>query len=122
MGSYEGGGREIIMKLLIAGSRSITDFDLAPYIPQNVTEIISGGADGIDTLAEKYADKHRISKHIILPEYSKYGKAAPKLRNRVMVDLADAVLVIWDRKSKGTYSTLIYAQEKGKDLTIISVS
>ena len=33
------------MKLLIAGSRSITDFDLAPHISDGVTEIISGGAD-----------------------------------------------------------------------------
>ena len=39
------------MKLLIAGSRSITDFDLAPHIPDDVDEIISGGANGIDTLA-----------------------------------------------------------------------
>ncbi len=110
------------MKLLIAGSRSITDFDLAPYIPEDVTEIISGGADGIDTLAEKYADEHRISKHIILPEYSKYGKAAPILRNRVMVDLADAILVIWDGKSRGTRSTVNYAKEKGKNLTVINIS
>ena len=110
------------MKLLIAGSRSITDFDLTPYIPDDVTEIISGGADGIDTLAEKYADEHKLSKHILRPEYSKYGKAAPILRNHVMVDLADAVLVIWDGKSRGTRSTVNYAKEKGKDLTLIDLS
>ena len=110
------------MKLLIAGSRSITDFDLAPYIPEDVIEIISGGADGIDTLAEKYADEHKLSKHILRPEYSKYGKAAPILRNHVMVDLADAVLVIWDGKSRGTRSTVNYAKEKGKDLTLINLS
>ena len=110
------------MKLLIAGSRSITDFDLTPYIPDDVTEIISGGADGIDTLAEKYADEHKLSKHILRPEYSKYGKAAPILRNHVMVDLADAVLVIWDGKSRGTRSTVNYAKEKGKDLTLININ
>lgn len=110
------------MKLLIAGSRSITDFDLAPYVPEDVTEIISGGAKGIDTLAEKYADEHRISKHIILPEYNKYGKAAPILRNRAMVDICDAVLVIWDGRSKGTLSTVNYANEKGKNITLINIS
>lgn len=31
------------MKLLIAGSRGITDFDLAPYIPDGTDAIISGG-------------------------------------------------------------------------------
>ena len=110
------------MKLLIAGSRSIVNFDLASYIPQGVTEIISGGANGIDTIAEKYADTHRISKHIILPEYNKYGKAAPILRNRVMVELCDTALIIWDGKSKGTLSTINYAKEKGKNIITITVS
>lgn len=32
------------MKLLIVGSRSITDFDLSPYISSDVDTVISGGA------------------------------------------------------------------------------
>ncbi len=50
------------MKLLIAGSRSITDFDLSPYISADVDTVISGGVGGIDSLAEQYADLHRLSK------------------------------------------------------------
>ena len=50
------------MKLLIAGSRSILNFDLTPYIPENVEVIISGGAKGLDQLAEKYAGKIDIYK------------------------------------------------------------
>ena len=42
------------MKLLIIGSRSITDFDLSPYIQPEVDVIISGGANGVDSLAERY--------------------------------------------------------------------
>ena len=49
------------MKLLIVGSRSITDFDLSAYISAEVDTVISGGAIGIDSLAERYADLHRIS-------------------------------------------------------------
>lgn len=56
------------MKLLIAGSRSITNFDISPYIPPDTDLIISGGAGGVDTLAESYADKHRISKLILRPQ------------------------------------------------------
>lgn len=84
------------MKLLIAGSRSINDFDLSPYISSDVDVIISGGAGGIDTLAEQYADAHRISKYILRPKYNLYGKAAPLKRNEEMIKMADMVLVIWD--------------------------
>lgn len=109
------------MKLLIAGSRNITEFDLAPYIPEGVTTIISGGAKGIDTLAEEYADKYGIDKIIIRPEYEKYGKGAPIKRNFQMVDMADAVLCIWNGISKGTKSTIEYAKRCRKDVYIIDV-
>ena len=102
------------MKLLIAGSISITDFDLNGHISDDVDLIISGGAKGIDTLAEQYADKNGIEKLIIRPKYEKYGRAAPIRRNEEMVDISDAVLAIWDGKSRATAYTLEYAREKGK--------
>ena len=107
------------MKLLIAGSRSITDFDLAPYIPDGTDLIISGGANGIDALAEKYADKKKISKLIVRPRYDLYGKAAPIKRNETMVELADTVLIIWDGKSKGTNSTINFSKKLNKELILI---
>ena len=109
------------MKLLIAGSRSITDFDLSEYIPPETDLIISGGAGGVDTLAERYADAHRISKVIIRPKYELYGRAAPLKRNEEMVDMADAVLVIWDGKSRGTKYTVEYAKKRGKAVTVVEV-
>ena len=62
------------MKLLIAGSRCIKEFNLEKYVPDETTMIITGGADGIDTLAEKIADKKQISKLILRPQYSIYGR------------------------------------------------
>ena len=107
------------MKLLIAGSRGITDFDLAPYIPDGTDTIISGGAKGIDTLAEQYAEQNGLKKMIIKPEYEKYGRAAPIKRNENMVELANTVLVIWDGKSKGTKSTIDFAKKQNKEITVI---
>ena len=107
------------MKLLIAGSRSITEFDLSPYIPSDVDTVISGGADGIDHLAEQYADAHRLSKYIIRPRYDLYGRAAPLKRNQQMIDMADAILVIWDGISKGTRHTLDYAKKQNKPIMLI---
>ncbi len=110
------------MKLAIIGSRSIKDIDIAPYIPDDVDMIISGGAKGIDSLAEAYADKHRISKVILRPNYKRYGKGAPIIRNREIVDMADFVLVFWDGKSKGTKSTLDYGEKQGKCLKLLEKS
>lgn len=104
------------MKLLIVGSRSITDYDLSLYVDESVDLIISGGAAGVDTLAEKYADKKGISKLILRPDYKRYGKAAPIIRNKMMVDLCDALIVIWDGKSKGTKHTIDYAQKEKSPL------
>ena len=109
------------MKLLIAGSRSIRCFDLSGYVPSEVELIVSGGADGVDRLAEEYADKNRISKLILRPSYDKYGKAAPLKRNEAMVDIADSVLIIWDGRSRGTAYTAKYAQSKNKPTTVITV-
>ena len=109
------------MKLLIVGSRSITNFSLSEYVPKDTTLIISGGAGGVDTLAEKYADEHRLSKLILRPKYERYGQGAPIKRNEQMVELCDEVLVIWDGVSRGSKHTADYARKRGKPLTVVTV-
>ena len=98
------------MKVAIIGSRNLT-VDIANYIPNGTTKIISGGAKGIDRLAEKYADENNIPKLIIKPEYEKYGKSAPLRRNKTIVENADIVIAIWDGKSNGTKFTIEYAKK-----------
>ena len=110
------------MKLLIAGSRSITDFDISPYIPEDTDTIISGGANGIDSLAEQYADRKKLSKIIIRPQYNLYRRAAPLKRNDIMVEICDKVLIFWDGHSKGTKYTIDYAEKLGKPIEIIKVT
>ncbi len=110
------------MKLLIAGSRSIRAWDISDYVPPETDLIISGGAKGVDTLAEKYADERGIAKRIIRPQYELYGKAAPLKRNEQMVELADHVLILWDGQSRGTQYTMEYAAQKGKPVTIVLCS
>ena len=109
------------MKLLIVGSRSIEDFDISPYIPEETDLIISGGAKGIDMIAEKYADKHRLSKLIMRPQYKLYHKGAPLKRNDRMLEICDSVLVFWDGISRGTKHTIDRAQKLGKPIAVINV-
>lgn len=107
------------MKLLIVGSRSIKKVDLSAYVPVETEMIISGGACGVDTAAERFADERRISKLILRPRYDLFGKGAPLKRNETMVDVADSVLVIWDGVSRGTKYTADYAKKKNKPVTIV---
>lgn len=107
------------MRLLIVGSRSIANFDLSPYVPSEAELIISGGASGIDTAAEAYADSRHLSKLILRPQYEKYGRAAPIRRNEAMVEQADHILVVWDAVSKGTLYTIRYARKQHKEITVV---
>ena len=45
------------MKVAVIGSRGLY-VEIEAYLPKETTVIISGGAKGIDTLAEEYADKN----------------------------------------------------------------
>ena len=106
------------MILAIIGSRSLNDVNLERYIPGNVTTIVSGGAIGIDTLSEKYADKNNIKKVIVQPDYKKYKKRSPLVRNKKIVDFSDMIIAFWDGKSKGTKQAIDYAYKKGKKIIV----
>ena len=62
------------MKVAVIGSRSLSVPNLGIYLPEDTTEIISGGAKGVDTSAREYAAAHNIKLTEILPNYEKYGK------------------------------------------------
>ncbi|MBQ7302267.1 MAG: hypothetical protein IJW89_01650, partial [Clostridia bacterium] len=85
-------------------------------------EIVSGGAKGVDACAAAYAVAHKIRLTEFLPQYKCYGRAAPLVRNRNIVDYADRVLVFWDGKSKGSLSVIRYAQKTGKPCTVVLCS
>jgi hypothetical protein len=109
------------MKVAIIGSRSLVVGDLYKYISDECDEIVSGGAKGIDKCAEDFAYKHNLKLTVILPQYSCYGKAAPLIRNRKIVDYADEVVAFWDRLSKGTKNVIDYCSKTGKKCTVIYI-
>ncbi len=90
------------MKVAIIGSRGLMVEDLRQYLPENTTEIVSGGAKGIDTCAREYAVSHGIKLTEFLPDYKKYGRSAPLKRNIQIIEYADIVLAFWDGTSRGT--------------------
>ena len=90
------------MKVAVIGSRSLTVDDLGKYLPADTTEIISGGAKGVDACAKEYAISHRIGSKEFKPEYNKYKQGAPLKRNIAIIEYADLVLAFWDGSSSGT--------------------
>ena len=111
----------IYMKLAIIGSRSIKNINLNDYIKEKPDLVISGGAEGIDTIAWAWAVDNHIEILVIRPEYNKYGKAAPLKRNEVIVNESDKVLAFWDGKSRGTKYVIDYANKTGKKIEVISL-
>lgn len=61
------------MKIAVIGSRGLKVNALEKYLPKEVTEIVSGGAIGIDTCAREYAIANGLKLTEFLPEYEKYG-------------------------------------------------
>ena len=107
------------MKIAIVGSRNISVSDIGKYIPHDA-ESVSGGAVGVDSCAAEYASKHGIKITVFLPDYEHYGRAAPIVRNKQIVDYSDEIIAFWDGKSKGTLSVIKYAKKCGKPCTVIN--
>ncbi len=108
------------MKIAIIGSRSIKALDIERYM-ESADEIVSGGAKGVDLLAAEYARRNQIKLIEFLPEYDKYGRAAPVVRNKKIVDYADKIIAFWYGKSKVTLSVIKYAKKTKKSCNVIIV-
>lgn len=107
------------MKLAVIGSRNFPTIRLADYIPSHVTEIVSGGARGIDREAKAFAAENHIPLREFLPDYRKYGRGAPLKRNEEIAAYADEALAFWDGQSRGTAHTVSLFKSLGKKVTVI---
>ena len=106
------------MKVGVIGSRGLTVDNLEQYLPEDTTEIVSGGAKGIDTCAREYALSHDIKLTEFLPEYSRYGRGAPLKRNLQIIEYADVVIAFWDGKSKGTKYVIDNCKKQGVQVDV----
>ena len=110
------------MKLAIIGSRNLMVDNLEKYIPIGVTEIISGGAKGIDLCAKLYAQRNEIKLTEILPEYNKYKRGAPLKRNLEIIKIADRAIAFWDGKSTGTKFVIDNCKKQGVPIKVYIIN
>ena len=119
------------MRLAIVGTRRFTDYELflekleANYplaFDQRYTEIVSGGAKGTDTLAVQFAKSRGLKMKVYKPDYSKYGRGAPLVRNGQIVEYADVGVAFIDKESRGTKDTIEKFKKAKKKVVVINLS
>ena len=114
-----------MLNIAVIGGRDFNDYDLMRKVLNHhndnltfVNCIVSGGAKGADTLAEKYAAEISREMVVFKPDYKKYGRAAPFIRNTQIVEFADEVFAFWDGKSNGTRDAINKAKKLGKKVYV----
>lgn len=118
------------MKTIIAGSRCIKNYDAVKKAIEDsgfeITEVVSGAAQGVDLLGEAWADTHDIPvkrfpanwknlkvKGAVVREnrFGKYNATAGIIRNERMAKYAEALICLWDGESKGSENMISFAHK-----------
>lgn len=113
------------MKIAIIGSRRVDDRieqAILRYLPPAATEVVSGGAEGVDAAAARVAQTLRLPLRVFRPDYAVYGRRAPLVRNQQIIDYADEVLAFWDGASRGTSHAIAACIQRGKPVRLIPLS
>ena len=113
------------MKVIIAGSRSVTSqstvFEILNMVNIDVTEVVSGTASGVDKIGEEWATQHGIAIKEFPADWDKFGKRAGYIRNEQMAEYADALIAVWDGVSPGTKHMIDIARNKDLSVYVIMV-
>lgn len=105
------------MKTIIAGSRNadLLMNDLIAVIEKAgwpITEVVSGHSGNVDLLGEQLAKAIRVPVTVFQAAWATYGSSAGPRRNRQMADYAEALIAIWDGKSRGTLNMIKEATKR----------
>jgi len=103
------------MKVIIAGSRNIhlNSTQIAEIVNKStfdITELVCGGAKGIDWAGAIWARRHNIKIKWFRPDWQKYGKAAGPIRNKEMAEYAEGLIAVWNGQSRGTKNMIDEAE------------
>lgn len=118
------------MKIAIVGSRTFSDYELLSNTVKTYCKannifpkiIVSGGAKGADTLAERFAKENNLEKKIFHPNWELLGRNACSARNTEIVEFSDLVFAFWDGQSPGTKDSITKAENLGKTVIIKTFS
>ena len=111
------------MKMAIVGSRTFSRLDKVRQFVSHLdgdVVVVSGGARGVDRVAEDAASACGLRTIILRPDWKAYGKQAGFVRNREIVNHADELVAFWDGYSRGTEHSIKLARQKKIPVLIIN--
>jgi len=91
------------------------------YNVEDIELVVSGGAEGVNTLAEVFANSYSLNMLIIRPEWDRYGKKAGFIKNPSIITNCDVCFAFWDRESEGTKNSIETAKKQNKILYLIPI-
>lgn len=103
-------------KIAIVGSRGYTNLDWVRTVVVSLPEgsmVITGGAPGVDRVAESTAARYHIPLYVFLAAWDVQGRAAGPARNTKIVEASDELIAFWDGKSRGTLDSIRKARARG---------
>ena len=111
------------MRLIIAGSRTFTDYQLLCHTlaPERhrIIEVLHGGARGADRLGIRWALSHSVRLTGFPADWQRFGKSAGVRRNHQMAQAGDVLVACWDGRSAGTQHMISCMQQLGKPVVVI---
>lgn len=113
------------MRTIIAGSRNVSNFkdiqDAVEFSGFRITTVLSGGANGADSLGEEWAAEELLPLEVYPADWERYGRGAGFKRNALMASKADALIAVWDGKSHGTHHMIQIANNMGLKVFVYKV-
>jgi len=115
------------IRMGVVGSRNYHDYEFVKkYLDKfkNATDnlvIVSGGADGVDSLAKRYAEENNLRYVEFSANWQLHGNSAGPIRNRQIVNYSDFIIAFHGANSKGTQSTINIAKEVGKKVMVVDI-
>lgn len=117
-----------VFRVIVAGSRDFNNYELLKQKCDTLLSqkrlthsivIISGTARGADRLGERYAADRGYRVERFPAGWDRDGIAAGPIRNTKMAAHADALVVFWDGKSRGTRDMIEKAKERNLHVRIV---
>lgn len=116
------------MKVIIAGCRHFGATIYYDVVKQAISdsgfpidEVVCGCAKGVDQWGSKFAIDNDIPVTNFVPDWEAFGKAAGPRRNTEMAEYGDALIAVWDGKSRGTADMIRKARVEGLEVFIVNV-